>query len=93
MLVSLMKTTKSINKPLQTDENSSVKALEYNEAAAKVSLSSKTEDGYIETHKKCCICIVPVFGLEKLITKRDPHPRGRRRVERPSKPHHHCGLL
>lgn len=48
MLVSLMKTTKSINEQLQAEENSSVEVLDYSKEGAEILLSSKTEDGHIK---------------------------------------------
>lgn len=94
MLISLMKT--SMNKQRQTNENSSVKAVDYNEEGAEILLSSKTEDGRTEKQRKHFLRITLVLGPKQLHTKRDPlqrdcTPQGR--GENPSKPHHHCGQL
>lgn len=81
MLISLMKTT-SMNKQRQTNENSSVNAVDYNEEGAEILLSSKTEDGHTEKQRKHFLRITPVLGPKQLSTKRDPserlHPTGKR---------------
>lgn len=71
MLISLMKTT-SMNKQWQTNENSSVKAVDYNEEGAEILLSSKTEDGHTEKQRKHFLRITPVLGPKQLSPKRDP---------------------
>lgn len=70
MLISLMKT--SMNKQRQTNENSSVKAVDYNEEGAEILLSSKTEDGRTEKQRKHFLRITLVLGPKQLHTKRDP---------------------
>lgn len=50
------KATNMINKQLQIDKNSSEKALDYKEEAARILQSSKTEDDLIEKYRKHFTC-------------------------------------
>ena len=72
MLITPTKTTKTINKQLQTDENSSEKALDYNKEAVETLWSSKTEEDHLETHRKHFTYITPFPSPEKFSTKRNP---------------------
>lgn len=74
MLICLTKPTETINKPLQTDEKSSEKPLNYNKGVTETLQSSKTENSHIEKHRKHFTCVTPYPHPEQLGTKMDlPH--------------------
>lgn len=54
--ISLTKTAKAMNKQLQNGENSSGKALDYNEEALETLCSKKTQDGPMEKYKLFYLC-------------------------------------
>ena len=60
----LNKNNKTINKQLQTDENSSEKDLDCNEEAVETLQGSKMEDGHMEKSRKYFTCVThpPVQG-------------------------------
>lgn len=50
---------RTTHKPLQTNKNNSLKALDYTEGAADTLWSTKSEDGGIKKHKKHFTCLTP----------------------------------
>lgn len=60
-----LKTTKTINKQIQTNENGSRKALLYKEKAAEILRSSKTKDGCIKKGGKHFACVAASSSQER----------------------------
>ena len=72
MLIPPQKTTKTMNKLLRTDENSSGRTPQYNIEAAETQRHTKTEDGHVDNHSKHFTCIALSPGLAHLGADRDP---------------------
>lgn len=77
---------RTTHKPIQTNKNSSVKALDYTEGAAETLWGTKSEDGYIKKHKKHFTCLTPstsskaAWHQENPLARISPHgEKGNRR--------------
>ena len=62
---------KPFKKHMQAGKNSSVKALDYNEKAAKALWTSKIKDGYINKCRKRYTCLTPSPSSEHLSMTKD----------------------
>lgn len=67
--------TKTINEQLQTDENCSGKATDYDEEAPKILWSSPTEGGDRAKCGRCLICSIPSPYLKSSISEGSPWGR------------------
>lgn len=82
-----------MNKELQTDENSTGRALEYNEELAATYWSPKSEDSCKENHRKYLTWLTPSLSPAQLTAERDylgmtsrQFPWGKGRSDGPQQP-------